>query len=92
MTLEIEMTPQLEARLRSLAERQGRDEAEIALRAVEQYLQSEELSVTGRTVGEQILSDWENEGVLGLWQDRLEDTAALARNIRGAAEARGTRE
>jgi predicted DNA-binding protein len=90
MTLEIEITPQLEARLRRLAERQGRNEAEIALLAVERYVQSEEAPVTGRTAGAQVLSELEADGFLGLWRDRPEDTAALAKELRSNAEARGS--
>ena len=90
MTLVIDITPQLEARLRRIAERQGRNEAEIALLAVEQYLRAEEAPLGDQTVGAQMLSELEAEGILGLWQDRAEDTAALAREFRSDADARGS--
>lgn len=43
----------------------------------------------GRTVGEQILSELEADGVLGLWEDRPEDSIELARELRTVAGSRG---
>jgi predicted transcriptional regulator len=90
MTLTIELTPTLEAKLRARAAQEGRDEAEIAHQAVEQYLQAGEAQPTAPTIGAQILAEWEEEGVLGLWQDRPEDSIELAREFRRQAEARGS--
>jgi hypothetical protein len=85
MTLTIELTPTLEAKLRARAAQEGRNEAEIAHRTVERYLQSEVPAAP--TVGTQILAEWEEEGVLGLWQDRPEAGLELAREFRRRAEA-----
>ena len=90
MSLTIELTPALEARLRTRAAEEGRGEDEIARRAVERYLESE--APPAPTIGARILAEWEEEGVLGLWQDRPEDTLELARELRDQAETRGSSE
>lgn len=89
MSLTIELRPSIEARLRARAAQEGRDEATIACDAVEQYLQAGETRSVAPTVGAQILAEWEEDGVLGLWQDRPEDALELAREFRRRAEARG---
>ena len=90
MTLTIELTPTTEAKLRARAAQEGRDEAEIARHAVDQYLQAGEAQPIAPTIGARILAELEEEGVLGLWQDRPEGSVELAREFRRQAEARGS--
>ena len=88
MTLILELPPALESKLRKRARTEGRAEAEVALKAVESYLRSTDDKVE-TTFGARILAELEAEGALGLWQDRPEDSVALARELRKQAETRG---
>jgi hypothetical protein len=90
MTLIIELAPPLEAKLRTRAAEEGRDEADIARQAVEEYLDSGEPKPAQMTAGARLLAQWEKSGALGIWLDRPESTEELAAEFRRLAESRGS--
>ncbi|MBI4550743.1 MAG: hypothetical protein HY710_00600 [Candidatus Latescibacteria bacterium] len=84
MTLVIDLTSEVEDRLRHAAIQQGMTEEEYALQLIE-----DGLSMT-LTTGAALIARWEQEGVLGAWADRTDipDSAAYARTLRQQAETR----
>jgi hypothetical protein len=82
MTLTIELTPEQENRLQAAAERRGLEPAEYAQRLLAENLP--ELPATGA----QLLAYWDEEGCLGVFSDRPEDSPELARQLRQNAEVR----
>ena len=82
MTLSIELTPEISARLQAEATAQGINATELACRLIEQALPA-------KTIGEQILEEWEHAGVRGVFADRP-DSPEFARELRRRAETRGS--
>jgi hypothetical protein len=89
MTLTLDVPSPLVAKLKSRAAEEGCDEADIAIQAMEQFLEAPEQGQSKPTIGAQILAQWEAEDVLGIWQDRPESTEELAAEFRRLAESRG---
>lgn len=90
MTLTLELTPEEEAALKAAAAEAGVDEARYLKGLIDQ----------ARTVvppdrpmtGKEALAFWEREGVLGIFDDRPEDSPELARTLRRQAETRDSGE
>ncbi len=85
MTLVLDLPPELETRLNEAAQNQGLDLATYAVKLLETGV-TDGLS----TIGQEILAQWDTEGVLGSWAGRLDigDSAAFARTLRAEAESR----
>ncbi len=81
MTLTLELTPEEEARLHAVAQRQGVEVADLLHRLIAQ-IPDEDLPI-----GARLLKQWEDEGILGIWQDRP-DSPELARELRRQSETR----
>jgi hypothetical protein len=80
MSLTLDLPPELEARLQDEAARRGVPLEEYAL----ELLRSQ---VTARTVGAQIVAEWEQAGVIGSRPD-ITDSQAHARMLRERAQQR----
>ncbi len=83
MPLIIELSPELESRLEQAASRQGIAPGDFARKLIETALLPME-----PTAGARLLAELKAEGALGIWQDRTEDSAELARELRRQAEGR----
>lgn len=84
MTLTIDLTPEIEARLQAAAARHGLPVEEYALRVLDLGISADALPMTGA----EALAYWKREGVIGLFSDRP-DSPEFARELRRLAETRG---
>lgn len=80
MTLTLDLSPELESRLQQEAERLGVPPEAYVARIVE-------ASLSQRTVGEQIVAEWERAGVIGS-RPEIPDSQAHARKLRERAQTR----
>ena len=86
MTLTIDLEPDIEARLRVEAKREGVETEELARRLIEHGLpplREPDLTMTGA----EILAAWEREDALGSFTNRP-DSPEYARQLRRLAESR----
>lgn len=86
MTLTLDLTPELEARLQSEAARLGLPVNEYALHLLDESAPTKALPKNGA----ELVAYWEREGVLGIWADRTDipDSPEYARLLRHKAEHR----
>ncbi len=84
----VTLTPELEARIKEEAEKQGVEAEALALRLMEAAL-PESPADPPMTRGARLLAKWKAENIIGMWKDRPEDTLELARQLRAKAERRG---
>jgi hypothetical protein len=83
MTLKLDLTPELETRLKTEAARAGLSPTDYALRVLDTAVPADPMP----TNGAELVAYWEREGVLGSRPD-IKDSLKHARAIRRKAEQR----
>ena len=82
MTLTIELTDREAARLRALATARGTDAATTLRNLLADQTETE----PGITWGEQVLAQWQKEGLIGPFGDPDKDSTEVARDLRRSLE------
>ena len=95
MTITINLAPETEAQLRSLAAARGEDPDHYAAATLARAIAEEAAGVTDRLetkqkpkTGAELLQEWQREGLLTGYGDPAIDSPELARQLRQQAQTR----
>lgn len=93
MTLTLNLPPEMEERLKRLAEKNGKESVDFALALLDEAIEDKfEEEIAEPRNGAELVAILKKEGVIGSWANRTDigDSVKFARELRRRAETRGS--
>ncbi|HEY3413409.1 MAG TPA: hypothetical protein VGM51_10190 [Armatimonadota bacterium] len=90
MTLVLELPEELQRRLRAISEDRHEAQEAVAVKAINEGLESLQASVPKHRTGAEVVASWRTSGAIGAWNDRSDigDAVEFARELRRRSNER----